>query len=65
MKLPVIVDISASDRAKAWDALRPYKDFRVRVKDLFPVPLIGNWSAGLGGVLTKLVGPDPQSIQEP
>ncbi len=60
MKLPIIVHISPEDRAAAWNALRPYKDVRVRVKDIFPVPLIGKWSAGLGGVLTRLVGPDPQ-----
>ncbi len=59
MKLPILVHISEADKRQVWNALRKYKDVRVRVKDIIPVPLIGNWSAGLGGVLTRLVGADP------
>lgn len=59
MKLPIIAHISEADRRKVWDALRKHRDLRVRIKDIMPAPLIGNWSVGLGGVLEKLVGADP------
>lgn len=54
-----------SDREKrmVWDIFRPYKDMRFYARDLpgipsFAKPFIRE-SVGVGGFLTKAMGPDP------
>lgn len=60
----MIINVGPAKRQRIWDDLREYKDIRVRVKEVVPLrfpvsKLIGNWSVGVGGLLTKLIGADP------
>ena len=59
--MAIIGNVSENKRRRIWDELREYKDVRIRVSDIFPAPLIGRWSVGLGGLLTKLIGDDPSA----
>ena len=60
MGFAVKIPLSDAQKKMVWDVFRPYKDMRIYLRDIIPgVPFIGGWSAGLGGLLTKGIGPDP------
>ncbi len=57
------IHIPDSIKRGMWDLIRPYKDNRYYLRDVIPglpgllKPLLRE-SVGLGGLLTKTIGPD-------
>jgi len=52
-----------SVRKSVWDAVRGYKDERLVVKEIIPLPfpvsaLIGNWSVKVGVLIGRAFGSD-------
>lgn len=59
IKAKNLLHLDDASRTQVWDALRGLTDVRVKLRDLMPVPLIGNFSVGVHGVLVALIGDDP------
>jgi hypothetical protein len=56
--------VSSAQNRQVWDALRQYKDIKIKAGDLPGIGVFGafiRWSASVKGVLTWLVGPDMSS----
>jgi hypothetical protein len=56
-----------SVRVQVWDAVRPYKDTRLIVKDIIDLPfpasvLVGRWSVRVGALVGRIFGSDPESL---
>lgn len=61
-----ILGLSAEQQQTVWDAIRHQPTMRVRiyVRDIFPLPLVGGFSAGARGVVVFLFGEDPGEVKE-